>query len=189
MRNHQKAGALAESPDNARVFFALWPEASVSQVLATQAKRFQIRAGGRLMRQDTLHMTLLFVGLVPRHRLPALAAVMEGLELRITAFQLSRLAIWRHNRIGYAGPDHPLPEIASLVAALGDRLTQAGFQWDKKPFVPHVTLLRHVERCDAEVSFTPVTWPVSSIVLVESRPTARGAQYLPLYRWPCCDLR
>ena len=185
MRNHPKAENPAEPPEMARVFFALWPDADVSQALATQAKRFQQRAGGRLMRPETLHMTLIFVGPVPRSRLPALAAVMDGVALRATTFQLARLAIWRHNRIGYAAPAHPLPEIVSVVATLGERLTQAGFRWDQKPFVPHVTLLRHVERCEAEVSWTPVNWLVSSLVLAESRLTVRGAQYLPLYRWPC----
>ena len=185
MRNHQKAGRGAEDAETARVFFALWPGADISHALAAQARYFQQQVGGRQMRQETLHMTLLFIGAVPRVRLPALAAAVEGLEIPCTTLRLERFSIWRHNRIGYAAPVNQLPEIASVVIALRERLANAGFAWDRKPFVPHVTLLRNVERGGADKAMPAICWEVSSMALVESRLSDRGAQYLPLYRWPC----
>lgn len=44
----------------ARVFFALWPEVSIQGALHNIAKEYQARSAARVMRADTLHMTLCF---------------------------------------------------------------------------------------------------------------------------------
>ena len=109
----------------ARVFFALWPTAELQQRLYGVAEASQRQCAGRVMRADSLHMTLLFLGEMERTRLPQLALAAEGLRAPAFVFELERLAYWRHNRIGYAAPVGEAAGLLDLVRALQDRVAAA----------------------------------------------------------------
>src|SRR5690606_7323542 len=55
-------------PAGRRVFFALWPDARTAAVLSGWAQDAHAMCGGRIMRPDTLHLTLAFLGMVPHAR-------------------------------------------------------------------------------------------------------------------------
>lgn len=168
-----------------RVFFALWPDADVAQALHAAGRMAHTTCGGRLMRRDTLHMTLAFLGDVDPGKMDvacdAAAKVGAGeTPLRLT---IDRLGYWQHNHIVWAGCSQTPPGLATLAADLGGHLRCGGFALEERPFVAHATLLRDAA-CAGVPPPAPIVWNVAEFVLVESQPAAAGAHYRILRRWP-----
>ena len=55
-----------------RLFFALWPPLEVAEQLAGVARAVAQQFGGKPTRQETLHLTLAFLGEVPDDRMSLL---------------------------------------------------------------------------------------------------------------------
>jgi 2'-5' RNA ligase len=178
-----------QTPDNkpeiARLFFALWPDGRVRSRLEQAGKKLHAACGGRITRAETLHLTLVFLGDVEVSKIGALQSV--AAEVRAPAFVmlLTRFGWWRHNRVAWAAPENAVPALAQLVDELQAVLQQAEFKLDRRPYAPHLTLLRKA-RCDrAELPpLAPVEWAVDDFVLVRSVTTTEGAAYEILGRWP-----
>lgn len=143
--------------------------------------------GGRVVRRDNLHLTLVFLGDVAREKIPQLEAIAGqqsgagfGLEFGATGY-------WRRNRIVWAAPFSTPDPLRELVVALEQALQQAGFAFDrrshKNEYVPHLTLIRDA-RAPAMPPPLAFDWPVDDFALVESARGARGAEYRVLARWP-----
>jgi len=169
----------------ARVFFALWPEPALRRQLHALAVRYQERCGGSAMRAETLHLTLLFLGEVPRDNIRRLQRQVDALEMAPFSFRLTRIACWRHNRIAYAAPDEevtPLPALSEALRALTDA---AGVEFDRRDFTPHVTLLRKVTQAFEPQPIQLPEWKAEAFSLIESSTLERGASYRTLKTWRC----
>ncbi len=153
------------------------------EALYRPAQYLQRDCGGRVMRRDNLHLTLVFLGNIARDRMPLLESI-AGLQQRAGFdLQFGVINYWRHNRIVWAGP-HSMPEpLDELVAALEDALRQAQFAFDPRPYVPHMTLIRDA-RAPAMLPSLEFIWPVRDFALVESAPGAHGHEYRALAQWP-----
>jgi 2'-5' RNA ligase len=169
----------------ARVFFALWPEDAERAALAAWQQPLSALCGGRAMCADTLHVTLVFLGDVVRHRLEAVSLAAE--EVRGTCFDLTfdHARYWNHNHVVYAEPCSVPPQLAQLVGDLRQRLYMHRFHFDSQAYKPHVTLLRHGKWSDAPLpGMAEVTWQVRGFALLQSARGARGASYSVLARIP-----
>lgn len=170
---------------SARVFFALWPDDAERAALAAWQPALHKLCGGRIMRADTLHTTLLFLGDVVLHRLEALqlaAQEAEGGSCEL-AFDVARY--WGHNHIVFAAPLDVPPQPAQLVQTLEQHMARHRFRFDKRPYKPHVTLLRHAQWSDAPLpGMQRVVWQARSFVLVQSASDEQGANYRVLARFP-----
>lgn len=174
----------AAKPESRRLFFALWPSSALAGELHRLAAEARYSCGGRLMAQDTLHLTLAFLGQVEETRLPELHDIAAAISVPAFTLSLDRLGYWRHNRILWAGCTTPPPELAALADALHQALRHAGFVLEERPFAAHLTLLRNA-RCEAAPSLpVALPWPVTGFGLVESRPSREGADYRMLASWP-----
>ena len=131
-----------------KVFFALWPTAAERSQLDAWQKPLQHLCGGRAMRGETLHNTLVFIGDVEQSRLEALQ--LAALEVSAACFELcfDGARYWGHNHIVYAAPDHVPQQLAQLVSALEQRLMTHRFKFDQREYKPHVTLLRNAHWTD-----------------------------------------
>lgn len=168
-----------------RLFFALWPTAAVAGRLHRAALTAQRACGGRAMREDTLHLTLAFLGAVPVARMAdAEAAATEVVASRFT-LELDRIECWKHNRIAWAGCSDVPPGLTQLAADLAGKLRAAGFALDARPFAVHATLVRNAD-CSATVPRlpAPIRWPVEDFALVESHGGPDGSRYAVVRRWP-----
>lgn len=180
-----------------RIFFALWPEASVARQLYALGAAAHARCGGRRMRCDTLHLTLAFLGDVDDAGFAAACAAADevaaaamkavagaGVGAGGTALRVDRLAYWKHNHIVWAGCDAVPAAVAGLAAALAAALRQRGFRLDSRHFAAHATLLRNA-RCDGDLPPpAPFEWPVRDFVLARSRLDPAGARYEIVRNWP-----
>jgi len=75
---------------------------------------------------------------------------------------------------------HELGSVAATVRELLDRLN---VRYDRKPFVPHVTLLRNVPRAAFETAQAidpPIAWPMHSPALLYSTHAENGTRYVAL---------
>jgi 2'-5' RNA ligase len=99
------------------------------------------------------------------------------------AFRLQQFSCWPRNHIGYAAPRNEVEELALLARLLRQKVEQAGFSFDRKDFVPHVTLLRDIVHPVAPCFISPIEWRVSEFALVESTLTEQGVRYQTLATW------
>ena len=173
---------LTRPPRPARVFFALWPDDGVRDALHREAQVLHRNCGGRAMRRENVHLTLVFVGDVAVGRLDELRSVAGAIAGHSFELVLDQLGYWRHNRIVWAAPKSVPGPLREIVTALENGLNQAGFDFDRRPYAPHITLLRDA-RAPGVTGPLRLDWPVGDFVLVESAQGPRGAEYRVLARW------
>ena len=166
-----------------RVFFALWPDDAQCDELYNAAKSVQLKTGGRVMRRENLHQTLVFIGNIADDKLPTVKAAAEPNAMPGFMLEFGTLRYWRHNRIVWAAPISTPEPLLELVTALEARLDAAGIEYDKRAYQPHITLVREA-RSPGEPPPIDFGWPVRDFTLVESAHEARGVIYRAIARWP-----
>lgn len=167
-----------------RLFFALWPSERIATQLFAAATRLARTSGGRVMRAESLHLTLNFLGNVPERELPWICRAAAGVRAPAFRFALNTLGYWRHNRIVWAGCSAPVPAVADLATALAAALRNDGQTDGRAAFTPHLTLLRKAAApADLDLG-RPLHWEVHEFLLVESLLTGKGARYEIIGRWP-----
>lgn len=165
------------------MFFALWPDGRTRTALDQAAGKALRRCGGRRTRSETIHMTLVFLGDVPLSRLEQLREAVTGITLPAFSVLMNCLGWWKHNQILWAGTDAAPELLSELSGQLREKLAAAGFGFDSKAFVPHVTLLRKAHCPDREFPPLEAEWKVRDFVLVRSTTSAAGAAYEIVDRW------
>ncbi|MFQ5418146.1 MAG: RNA 2',3'-cyclic phosphodiesterase [Myxococcota bacterium] len=144
----------------------------------------------RWSRPENLHVTLRFLGDVPRRRVPEIArsvglatAVLPPFRMR-----LGRVGAFPNRRRPRVvalevGPQEPL---AGLARAVDAAVASVGLASDRFHFHPHLTLGRVRGRglppVTASVTALGESLVVEEIVLFRSELTNRGARYTPLER-------
>ena len=104
--------------DSRRVFFALWPDPAVAERLAAVARDAHALCGGRIMRPDTVHLTLAFIGDLADARIESLHQAASRVTGNAFRLNLDRFGCWRHNRIVWAGCHEPPPPLLAVVGLL-----------------------------------------------------------------------
>lgn len=170
--------------DTARLFFAAWPSVELQQALGKLARALQHECGGRALPERNIHLTLVFVGDVGRSRLPRLEALATGVSAPGFELAVNRVEYWRHNRIVWAGAGSCPGALQSLVGQMEQALAGEGFCFDRREYVPHITLLRNARRAPPETSIPAIAWPVTRFALVESVRLAGGRVYEVIEEWP-----
>lgn len=168
-----------------RVFFALWPSAAERRAVARWQAPLQALCGGRAMRGETLHVTLLFIGEIPAERLETLKLAAEEVAGQSFVLRFDQARYWGHNHIAYAAPSAVPEALRALAAMLEQRVAQHRFRFDRRPYKPHITLLRNARWTDDPLPLMPpAEWSVREFVLVQSAPDENGAHYEILARFP-----
>ena len=168
-----------------RVFFALWPTAAERDQLAAWLAPLHRLYGGRTLRGETLHNTLVFIGEVPQDDLASLQVAAQ--EVRNDAFELclDEARYWGHNHIVYAAPSQPPPQLARLASTLARHLDKHGIKFDQRGYQPHVTLLRNARRTDPPLpALPPVCWQISEFALMQSLNQEGKTNYRVLATFP-----
>lgn len=176
----------AAGGDACRVFFALWPDAATASRLHRIARHLQAHCGGRAMRRDSLHLTLAFIGELPAARLPALFDLAARIDGERFTMNLDRLGGWSRKHLLWAAPQRVPAALERLAGELALVLEAGGFPIEKRPFAPHVTLVRNArhDALPATGADEVTPWQAGSFVLVGSQRRAEGARYRMLGRWP-----
>jgi len=178
---------MIHTPENptARVFFALWPSVVEREQLAAWQKPLKRLCGGRAMRGETLHNTLVFIGDVELYGLEVLQRAAQEVGGKSFELCFDEARYWGHNHIVYAAPRHAPQQLIQLAEMLGQRLDAHRFKFDQREYRPHVTLLRNAHWSDAPLpAMQPVCWKVADFALVQSVPHDGLTDYRVLARFP-----
>lgn len=174
-------------PETSRLFFAVWPDATLAASMARLARTLPVTAPGRRIPVRNLHLTLAFLGETGNERIPCLLelAAETGREAGVFDVLLDRAEYWPGGGILGLTPGCPPSALLSLAASLSARLAVAGFETETRPYRPHVTLARRSEAgWRRRPLLVPLAWRAAELVLVASRPEPSGSLYQPLGRWP-----
>ena len=153
---------------------------------------------------DNLHLTLRFLGETEdarRRRMQAglaeIAAAHEPFTLALSG--LGCFHSWEKLRVLWVGISGETAALQSLQAEIETLARQAGFEPERRPFSPHITLARSVRgaprsglhaaaqqlrRAAAEEAGHPMRdWRVRQLDYIRSQPGKGGSQYSTLGRF------
>ena len=189
--------------DPVRAFMAieLPPDVKVALTdLVEELDRANLR-GVRLVRPEGIHLTLKFLGNVPRARLESIEAAVRRVAEDRPAFalDLGGPGVFPNRnapRVLWVGVDGELAPLESLHRGIEDALAELGFERDKRRFGPHLTVARlrdgasQADRRSAAQSLfsvrlrTGLPIEVQSISLMRSILSPDGAVYERLAAMP-----
>ena len=136
---------------------------------------------------ENLHLTLLFLGSVPAGLIDDLCigAHTVATQCGQLSMQLNRFGCWTRPGIVWLAPVPAPARLVALAHHLRDMAQELNLPLEKRPYKPHVTLLRGYrpsDRITPECLTAPSlpAWPVHSFTLMESRP---DAPYAAIKRW------
>lgn len=166
-----------------RVFFAIFPNKFVQDQLTHQTGILESTCGGRKVKSQHMHLTLLFLGNVSAHRIETLQQAVKNILAEKFELSLEEIRCWKQSQIVYIQAKRFPAELFSLVNSLKSVLSEAGFSFDKRAYKPHITLIRKATH-QARIDLTkPIKWHVNQWFLVQSKQTDYGIDYIPLSQW------
>lgn len=124
------------------------------------------------------------MGSVPGERLSAVRDTAAEVRAECFDLVLDALEYWRRPQVLCMVACEVPPALASLVQSLRAGLAARGFDTERRPYRPHLTLARKVARPPDHATAEPVRWPATDFVLVESFTGRSGSVYRPLAAWP-----
>lgn len=168
--------------DNQRLFFALWPDTSVRDAVASQMPELPKRA--RAVPPDNWHVTLAFLGDTGPGRRAAYEAAAEAVAGRPFELILDRLGYFHRSRVLWLGACEVPRGLRALHGDLNALLAEQGFEPDRRPFTAHLTLARKMPPPGDLPVVGPIPWGVREFCLVRSRLQEGGPRYDALRRFP-----
>lgn len=161
-----------------RCFIAAWPDDAARERCRAVLEVARAHADhGRVMRAENIHLTLVFIGTLDEALAARVATACAALAYKPCDLMLDAIGFFRRPRVLWAGGPASA-EVEALAQRARALLDQLQIAYDRKPFVPHVTLLRDVRRYDGpRIIEPPIAWPISDVALYRSGRDALGARY------------
>ncbi|MEX0734362.1 MAG: RNA 2',3'-cyclic phosphodiesterase [Steroidobacteraceae bacterium] len=179
----------AAGPHRLRLFFALWPSAAERQSLAASTAAAIAQVDGQAIPASNLHVTLAFLGMMPGRTFVHLVEIGGQGPYPTVELTFDRLEFWVKPRVLVAMPSLIPAAGLEIVDRLWGRIERLGFEREKRPWQPHLTLVRKVRRRPPEglrISTVPAgnsdaRW---TLALVESTTHPSSVRYKALAEWP-----
>jgi 2'-5' RNA ligase len=188
--------------DNVRVFVACEVPGEVQRTIGDIIARLNETSGDavRWVRPDSVHVTLKFLGEVPQKKLPAIKMALQEAVVRHSPFHLELSNIGTFGgreglRLMWVGIAGDVLRLEAMVRDVNLALAVVGFEPERRPFRPHLTLGRvrdtvptrrraEIEVDVGKVEVPEVEWRTSQLTLMKSRLTPRGAEYDVISTFP-----
>ncbi len=172
-----------------RLFFAYWPSPPTAEAIAPWVRSAHALCGGRMMRTETLHMTLAFLGTVEEAVAHALARECVDWRLPSGSMILREPGRFSNAKVVWLGPDRAEPAALDWLyeanRQLWAYLAPSGWVPREPAYRPHVSLLRNAGPADlCQLQGPAVAWTPERCVLVASSPSATGSRYSVLAEIP-----
>jgi len=196
LSDERETNAAHEGSARVRAFFALRLSGETLRVLgrardALKRRAERSRVTVRFLSDDSLHLTLCFLGYVERAAIPDFMRVLEERArvppptARFTV--LGAFSSTKRARVVVAELDDGEGRIAALARGLAIAAEKLGVPLEERAFRPHVTLARLKRPADVRdwlehATLDPVAVPLGEIRLYESRLHPTGAHYSMLAR-------
>lgn len=169
------------------------PEPHLAAVADAAAELREKWPTARWIPTENQHVTLRFLGSTGIDLVPVVGeALVESASTAapglISIEGAGAFPSLRRASILWAGIDDPAAVLGGLVADLEPRFAALGFEAERRPYVPHLTLARF--RAPVRLDDPPLTIPatdrysVADVVLYRSHTSSKGARYEELLRAP-----
>jgi 2'-5' RNA ligase len=193
--------------ESVRVFIAIELSSEILIALEKVQRQLEQKPGGEAARwtdKNSIHLTLKFLGEVPRERLDAITQAMRLACSRHAPFDLTVAGLGcfpnaRRPRIVWAGVQEPTGGLLALQADIEQELARARFPKEERRFTPHLTIGRtrktarpqEVEALGSLVAASPVgelgNMRVTGVALMRSDLRPQGAIYTQLFEASLCE--
>jgi 2'-5' RNA ligase len=160
-----------------RLFIALWPGEALRNELVQATHEHAVASGGRVVPAANLHITLAFLGSVVDSRVETIERCMDDVKIEPFEILFGEIVWWKRQALLCLEPTAGDERLQMLVDRLRRSLADRGFEVESRPFRPHVTLAREVEREWLRVPIKTVRWTADRVVLIESTLTEKGSRY------------
>jgi 2'-5' RNA ligase len=188
--------------DNVRLFVACEVPDDVRETIGETIEGLRKKSGAavRWIRADGVHVTLKFLGEVPVKKLPAVKLAIQEAVVGHAPFELEFSNIGTFGgreglRLMWVGIAGDVLRLEALVRAVNAALAVVGFEPERRPFRPHLTLgrvrdeisTRHraeIEVAVGKSTVPPVSWRTAQVSLMRSRLTTAGATYEVIATFP-----
>lgn len=189
-------------PDHVRLFVACEVPDDVRENIGSIIETLRSRSGTavRWIRPEGVHVTLKFLGEVPVKQLPAIKLAVQEAVVGHSPFELEFSSIGTFGgreglRIMWVGIAGDVLRLEALVRAVNAALAVVGFEPERRPFRPHLTLGRvrdeiptrqraEIEVAVGKMDVPPSAWRTTHVSLMRSRLTTAGAVYEVLATFP-----
>jgi 2'-5' RNA ligase len=193
---------MSAANDDVRLFVACEVPEDAREAIATVITRLREQSGNavRWIRPEGIHVTLKFLGEVSQKKLPAIKIAIQEAVLRHHPFNLELANIGTFGgreglRIMWVGVAGDVLRLEALVRDVNLALAVVGFEPERRPFRPHLTLGRvrdevgtrqraEIEVAVGKTDVPPVAWRTNQVSLMRSRLTPQGAFYDVLATFP-----
>jgi 2'-5' RNA ligase len=201
--NKRPAARPADDREAVRSFVAVHVPDSWAVGLAALRDRLASVAGGiRWVKPDGAHLTLAFLGPVPRERVPAVTARLRDAAMACAPCRVSADGIGVFPHAGRAtvlwlGITDPAEGLRQVQGRVESALSAEGFTAEERPFHPHLTLGRWRtppprDRVEALLAAElPLAlrgrdgeWAITEIRLMASQLTPEGPVYTVMAALP-----
>lgn len=189
-------------PETVRLFVACEVPDEVKDAIGGITRSLKDRSGNavRWINPEGVHVTLKFLGEVPVKKLPAIKLAIQEAVVGHQPFELEFSNIGTFGgreglRIMWVGVAGDVLRLEALVRAVNAALAVVGFEPERRPFRPHLTLgrvrddvgTRQRAEIEVEVGKTEVpavSWRTAQVSLMRSRLSPGGASYDVLATFP-----
>jgi 2'-5' RNA ligase len=136
---------MGETGERLRLFCALrLPETALDALVAWQQREL---SAGRTVAREQLHVTLAFLGSRPASELPAIAAALGEAAASASRPALAVRGYRETRSVGMLVLDDEDERATRLATDLHGRLERLGvYERERRPWLPHVTVVRFRER-------------------------------------------
>lgn len=171
-----------------RVFIAVTLNDQVKSQLESAQQLFLLkRQRGNFTAYENFHLTLVFIGEVRSEEIIDLGELLDRIDERPFEVHLGEPGCFasRDGAVWFIGIA-PEPRLAALQAKIARALREAGFAFDDKRYVPHLTLVRNYRPKPTEEPLIlppvpPLTIPVRRLSLMESARINSQLIYTEIY--------
>ena len=190
------------TPEHVRLFVACEVPDDVKVAIGDIISKLRERSGTavRWIRPEGVHVTLKFLGEVQVRQLPAVKLAVQEAVVGNSPFELELSNIGMFGgreglRIMWVGIAGDVLRLVKLVRDANAALAVVGFEPERRPFRPHLTLgrvrdeisTRHraeIEVAVGKMEIPASSWRTNQVSLMRSRLTTTGAHYEVLATFP-----
>jgi RNA 2',3'-cyclic 3'-phosphodiesterase len=170
-----------------RLFFAIFPDSETRGRFAAAARALALADGSRRVPAENYHLTLAFIGEVPRDKLGALKGIGAAQRALKFTVHLDAYEYWPKAGVVIAAASVCPEPLEALRHALGAALARCDVVLDSRPFQPHITMARKVPQAPVLQAMSEIVWTPRSFQLARSVSTPDGSVYTVVDSWPLLD--
>ena len=160
-----------------RLFIAVnFDDEIKNRLLSIQSNIIKQSLKGNYSKAENLHLTLVFLGETPSEQVSLICSVMGKICQPYHPFNLdfNHTGFFKHSNkeLWWMGSDNTasgFQHVKKLHQNLSDGLYEAGINFDKRPFRPHITLGREIKRSQPiNLAKENINIPINRISLMQS---------------------